>query len=693
MLLRPMALTVLAGSDFCTSDDRGDVREGALGFFARDTRHLARFVLTLDDVVPQLLSCRHDVPHRATFFLRNALTDGLRHDDLLVVRERRVAVGLLEDVAIRNLSADPKRFTVGLEVGVDFADIFSVKERDMEFGDPLRARPLPGPVSPRQGDDQHVVVFARGDDAELQTRIFVSRAPDPDAEGLRWTVELAPREEWRLTVDVVPGAELVAAGPAEARSELDLRVARVEDSQRAWQADVPRLTSSWRNLALSYEQAVVDLAALRMEVEGMPGRRLIAAGVPWFMTVFGRDTIIASLQTLALGGELARDALLTLADLQSDADDPVNDAEPGKILHEIRRGASARAWTDCYYGTVDATPLFLVLLSEYWRWTDDRATVLALKPAALRALSWIDDWGDLDGDGFVEYERRGEGILNQTWKDSEESITFADGSRATGRIAGAEVQGYVYDAKRRIAEVAREVWRDRELADRLDAEAVMLFDRFQEAFWCERDGRWIYALALDGEKRPVNSLASNIGHLLWSGIVPEDRVDAVVDLLMGPELWSGWGVRTLASGDAAYNPLTYHNGTVWPHDNSLIALGLARYGRHDEARRIARRMVDVAAQLDHQLPEVFAGFSRDDSGVPIVYPTATKPQAWASGTTVAMLVLLFGLEPDRREGALTSTAPQPLPRWAGSSRLTGVHAFGRTWNVSVTDGQIAVDEA
>jgi len=688
-----MALTVLAGSDFCISDDRGDVREGALGFFARDTRHLARFVLTLDNAAPQLLSCRHDVPHRATFFLRNALSDGLRHDDLLVVRERRVAVGLLEDIAIRNLASEPKRFSVGLELEVDFADIFSVKERDMQFGDPLHARPLPAPVTARPSDDGTVLVFGDADDAELRTHVFLSRPSEPDGTRLSWSVELAPREEWRLTIDVVPGTELVVAGQAEARSELDLRVARVEDSQRAWQAAVPRLTSSWRNLALSYEQAIVDLAALRMEVEGMPGRRLIAAGVPWFMTVFGRDTIIASLQTLALGGELARDALLTLADLQSDADDPVNDAEPGKILHEIRRGASARAWTDCYYGTVDATPLFLVLLGEYWRWTDDRATVRALKPAALRALSWIDDWGDLDGDGFVEYERRGTGILNQTWKDSDESITFADGTRPTGRIAAAEVQGYVYDAKRRLAEVAREVWRDRELADRLGAEADALFDRFQEAFWCERDGGWIYALALDGEKRPVNSLASNIGHLLWSGIVPEERVDSVVDLLMGPELWSGWGVRTLASGDAAYNPLTYHNGTVWPHDNSLIALGLARYGRHDEARRIARRMVDVAAQLEHQLPEVFAGFSRDDSGVPIVYPTATKPQAWASGTTIALLVLLLGLEPDRREDALTSTAPLPLPSWAGTSRLSGVHAFGRTWNVSVADGEVAIEEA
>ena len=687
-----MAVTVLAGSTFCVSDDRGDLREGALGFFARDTRHLARAVLTLDGAAPQLLTCRHEVPHHATFFLRNALTDGLRHDDLVVVRSRRVADGLLEDVTIRNLAGERKRVTIELELAVDFADIFAVKERDMQFGDPLHARPLPAPVTPRTTDGGRALVFADPEDPELRTQIVLSRAPDP-GEGLRWTVELEPREQWELAVEVVPGSEAELGTPVGSRRTLEDGVARVEDSLRAWQAEVPRLRCSWRNLGLAYEQAVVDLAALRMEAQGAPGRKLIAAGVPWFMTVFGRDTIIASLQTLALGSELARDALLTLAELQADADDPVNDAEPGKILHEIRRGASARAWTPRYYGSVDATPLFLVLLSEYWRWTDDRATVRSLKPAALEAVRWIDEFGDRDGDGFVEYERRGVGILNQSWKDSDESMTFTDGTLPTGPIAAVEVQGYVYDAKRRLAELAREVWRDRALADSLDAAADALFDRFQDAFWCERRGGWIYALALDGEKRPLNALGSNVGHLLWSGIVPDDRVDAVVDLLMGDELWSGWGVRTLASGDAAYNPLTYHNGTVWPHDNYLIAVGLARAGRHEEAHRIIRRMVDVASHLGHQLPEVFAGFSRDGWGVPVVYPTATKPQAWAAGTTVGLLALLLGLDPDPRRAALTSSAPQPLPPWVGALHLAGARAFGRPWHVSVDDGVVSVEEA
>ena len=372
---------------------------------------------------------------------------------------------------------------------------------------------------------------------------------------LRWSLELEPREEWHLSIDVVPGIGSEGLSAEQVRLQLEQRHSRIGDSLRAWQANVPRLTTSWRSLGLSYEQAVVDIGALRMEVEGLTGRNLIAAGAPWFMTVFGRDTIIASLQTLMLGGDLARDALRTLGDLQATEDDPENDAEPGKILHEMRRGASAKAWTPCYYGTVDATPLFLVLLSEYWRWTDDRAVVRELKPVALRALRWIDEYGDLDGDGFVEYERRGSGILNQTWKDSEESMTYGDGSFPEGAIAPAEVQGYVYDAKRRLAELAREVWRDRSLAEKLEGEAETLRTRFNESFWCERHGGWIYPIGLDSHKRPLDSLGSNIGHLLWSGIVPEERVDAVVDLLMGDELWSGWGVRTLGSSEPAYNPL------------------------------------------------------------------------------------------------------------------------------------------
>ena len=315
-----------------------------------------------------------------------------------------------------------------------------------------------------------------------------------------------------------------------------------------------------------------------MRVPEVPDGHLLAAGTPWFMTVFGRDTLISSLQTLLLGPDLAAGTLRVLAATQATADDPERDAEPGKIVHELRRGKAALAWTDRYYGTVDATPLFLVLLSEVWRWTDDPTLPLELEDAARRALAWIDGPADLDGDGFVEYDRRSShGIRNQTWKDSEDSMAFHDGTLALPPIAPVEVQGYVYDAKLRIAEIARELWRDEALAERLEREAAELRRRFDEAFWLEERG--FYALGLDREKRPIDSLTSNLGHLLWSGIVPEHRRETIAGLLMGDALWSGWGIRTMAAGEGAYNPLVYHDGTVWPHDNSLVAWGLAQSGR------------------------------------------------------------------------------------------------------------------
>jgi glycogen debranching enzyme len=415
--------------------------------------------------------------------------------------------------------------------------------------------------------------------------------------------------------------------------------------------------------------------------------------MPWFMTVFGRDTLITCLQTLLFGPELAQNALQVLAELQAREDDPESDAEPGKIVHEVRHGKGADAWFPRYYGTVDATPLYLVLLSEVWRWTDDAGLVRDLREPALRALEWIDSYGDLDGDGFVEYRRRSSrGLVNQSWKDSGDSQLFHDGRRAEPPIAPCEVQGYVYDAKLRLAELAREVWRERELADRLEREAAELRTRFDEAFWCEARGGY-YALALDGEKQRVDSLTSNIGHLLWSGIVPPERVDAIVDQLMGEELWSGWGVRTMSAGDAGFNPLAYHDGTVWPHDNSLIAWGLARYGRWAEAQRILRRLLNAASYFDHQLPEVFAGFSRTDTPFPIPYPTAARPQAWAAGAPVLMLQVLLGLAPDRRRHVLGTTAPDDIPSWAGSLRLTGVRAFDKAWDVQLADGRVAIEPA
>ena len=395
---------------------------------------------------------------------------------------------------------------------------------------------------------------------------------------------------------------------------------------------------------------------------------------------------------MLLGPELAIGALDALAELQALEDDPAIDAEPGKIVHEVRSGRAADTWFARYYGSVDSTPLFLVLLSETWRWTDDDTVPLRLREPALRALEWIDRYGDSDGDGFVEYRRRAEnGLLNQSWKDSGDSQRFHDGRLAEAPIAPVEVQGYVYEAKRGMAELAREVWRDRELAERLEREAAALRTRFDEAFWvAERGG--FYALALDAKKERVDARTSNMGHLLWSGIVPEERVGAVVDQLLSEPLWSGWGIRTMASDDAAFSPLSYHNGTVWPHDTALAVWGLVRHGQMGPARRVARGLIEAADHFDWSLPEVFAGYAREETPFPIAYPTAARPQAWAAGTPILLVRLLLGLSPDRARQRLMTTVEDDLPSWLDGLRVEGIRAFGRSWSVAVERGTVAVSE-
>jgi glycogen debranching enzyme len=511
---------------------------------------------------------------------------------------------------------------------------------------------------------------------------------------MRYRIELAPRACWEVTTDVVPSGARRRKfnGPISPRRFGEER-ARVHDTLTAWQLRVPQLTATWDALRHSFARSVSDLASLRMRGGNGGIARLPAAGMPWFMTVFGRDTLITSYQTLLFGPELATGALEVLAELQATKDDPAIDAEPGKIVHEVRHGKAAKVWFPRYYGTVDATPLYLVLLSEVWRWTGDTSLAVQLRDPALRALAWIDEHGDLDGDGFVEYRRRtARGLENQSWKDSGDSQRFADGRLAEAPIAPCEVQGYVYDAKRRVAELAREAWGDPELADRLEHEADRLKRRFDEAFWVEERGGY-YALALDAGKKRVDSMCSNIGHLLWSGIVPDGRADHVVAALTSEPLWSGWGVRTMSTEDAGYSPLSYHNGTVWPHDNSLIAAGLARYGRREEALRIVRQMLDAAAYFDHELPEVFAGLPRESTPFPIAYPTAARPQAWAAGTPVLLLQVLLGLVPDRAGRTLATTVDGDVPDWAGSMRLSGIRAFGRSFDVRLEDGRVAVEAA
>jgi glycogen debranching enzyme len=686
-----MAITILEGSTFCICDELGDVGGWPTsGFFTDDTRFLSLLQLTINGRRPLLLSSGKVDYFSAAFYLRNPPVDGLDQDEVSIIRERFVGGAMQDRLVVQNQGMRPVAFDLSLEIGSDFADIFAVKDYDFALGDPAHADPLPPPVRPRFDDANNQFLLSDESGVPAQTQVILSRPGRVEGGRVTYRIELEPRARWDLRIDIVTSSEGEEVMPRLAERRFGDEIARVRESLAAWHLRVPQLRATWDDLAQSFGRSVSDLASLRMRGSDGGIGKLPAAGMPWFMTVFGRDTIITCLQTLLFGPELAVTALQALRQLQSTVDDPTRDAEPGKIVHEVRSGKAARSWHGSYYGTVDATPLYLILLSEVWRWTDDTALVHDFKDSALHALEWIATRGDLDGDGFVEYKKRSRrGLDNQSWKDSHDSQRFADGRLADPPIAPCEVQGYVYDAKRRVAELAREVWRDRELAERLEHEADELRTRFNERFWIE-ERHGYYALALDAQHGRVDSLCSNIGHLLWSGIVPNERVDAIVDQLMGDSLWSGWGVRTMSSEDRGYNPLAYHNGTVWPHDNSLIAWGLARYGRWPEAHRVIRQMLTAARHFDYQLPEVFAGMPRTETRFPIAYPTAARPQAWAAGTPVLMLQLLLGLQPDRHQSTLESYAPPELPAWAGSLRLSGVRAFDRLWEIRIEDSTVRV---
>ncbi len=686
-----MALTILEGSTFCICDERGDISAPTEGFYASDTRFLSRLQLRLNGDRPLLLSYGKVEYFSAAFYLRNALGGGLEQDEVAIYRERFVSDGMQERIVLHNLSGRDLDLELELEVGNDFADIFAVKHHDFALGDPVRAEPLPE-AAEVEWDEPNSRFVLSDRDFGAWTQLIFSPAGTPEGGTMRWPVRVNARSTWEVRIDVVGMLAGEPLPPQTVESRFGEELARVRDSLTAWQLRVPQLRASWDDLGDCFSQSVADLAALRMR--GADGvARLPAAGMPWFMTVFGRDTIITSLQTLLFGPELARGALEALADLQAEAEDASIDAEPGKIVHEVRHGKAAANWFKRYYGTVDATPLYLILLSEVWRWTDDAALVRSLREPALRALAWIDEYGDRDGDGFVEYERRTPtGLENQSWKDSWDSQRFSNGTLARTPIAPVEVQGYVYDAKLRVAELARVVWRERELAERLESEAAELRQRFDQSFWIPEHGGY-YALALDGDKRPVDSLTSNIGHLLWSGIVPPERVDAVVDALMGDQLWSGWGVRTMSSRDVGYNPISYHNGSVWPHDNSLIAAGLARCGRWQEAQRIIRRIIGVARNFEHQLPEVFSGFRRAETSFPIAYPTAAGRRPGRPARPCCCSSSCSGSFPTASGRASSPRRPPSCHRGPGRSSSPACQAFDRRWAVTLERGRVSVEES
>jgi glycogen debranching enzyme len=635
-------ISVLEGNNFVVSNLRGDIDASLsepLGLFAWDTRFLSRWLLTVDGQRPNVLSADDLDYFYVQFFLVPGTGTIYVDSDLSIIRKRAVGNGFHEDVIILNHKDHPVDLKVRMEAAADFADLFEVK-------DALKKK---GECYHRIESDRLVLGYRR-EQFIRETLITSSARADIDERGLNFAVHIEPHGEWTTSLEVVT----VLVGFGENHEETtyghgDQQVrSNMKRSLEKLGEALPRLSCDWPSLQVTYRRSLIDLAALRFFPITLPGQALPAAGLPWFMTLFGRDSMIVSYQALPFTSELAAATLHALAEQQGTRVDDFRDEEPGKIMHEVRFGemtAFEERPHSPYYGAADATPLFLILLDEFERWTGNAELVLQLEMEARAALTWIDKYGDRNGDGYVEYSRRNTetGLENQCWKDSWNSILFADGTLSRLPRATCEIQGYVYDAKMRCARLAREFWHDPELANRLAKEAAELKRRFNQDFWLK--DREFFALAIDGDGRKVDALTSNIGHLLWSGIVDEDKVVAVVRHLMGPHLYSGWGVRTMAEGEGGYNPIGYHLGTVWPHDNAFIAMGLRRYGYREEAARVAMNMLEAATYFKGRLPEAFAGYSRQLTEFPVEYPTACSPQAWASGAPLLLLRAILGLEP------------------------------------------------
>jgi glycogen debranching enzyme len=641
---------------FIVLDSHGDIGAsagGPDGLFNCDTRYLARLELVLDDVQQPLLlgSNLRDDNSALTVDLTNpdVVRGGrivLQKDMLHIVRTIFLWHGTAyQRIGVQNHGESPASFDLTLLFDNDFADLFEVRGEK---------RPHRGIGSSRLLGPTDVALEYRGLDGKQRhtTLHFDPRPTRLAVNTATWHLELAPQATTSLFVAVSCNKPVTHKPARFFRGLLAHR--------REMRKSTAGATSIETSNNIFNEVLCQSMADLNMLMTETPQGRYPYAGIPWYSTTFGRDGIITALQMLWVDPRLARGVLRRLAFYQAKTLDPLADAEPGKILHEMRGGEMA-ALREVpfaqYYGSVDATPLFVLLAGLYVERTGDDDTLAELWPAIEAALRWIDSSGDPDGDGFVEYRRASEqGLANQGWKDSYDAIFHADGQLAEGFIALAEVQGYVFAAKRLAARCARRLGSP-DLAVKLERQAQQLAERFEQAFWCEQLGT--YALALDGKKRPCAVRTSNAGQLLFTGIVREDRARLVAADLLRPHFFTGWGIRTVARGEARYNPMSYHDGSIWPHDNALIALGLAQYGLKHSVEQVFKGLFDAATYMDlRRLPELFCGFQREKRRGPTLYPVACAPQAWASATPFTLLEAALGLEFDAARGEIRLRNPR-----------------------------------
>jgi glycogen debranching enzyme len=681
-------VTLIEGQTFCLCDGIGDVSPDLPhGLFLLDTRVLSRWELRVNGHGLEPLAVDMHTPFSATFVGRAFPPPGRAEADVVLLRRRDIGRGMRECITVTNHGMGAARLQVTLRMDADFADLFAVKENRVE------------PTG------------SRGHELDEDTLRFTHTAPDRRPGGVRtklvtlalsghaelspfrarWVVELDPGASWEACVEL---SVQLDEEPIEPRFRCGRSDEEAVPYQRmvSWRATLPVVDTDASTLRSALRRSAEDLGALRIFDPEHPDLAILAAGAPWFMTVFGRDSLLTAWMTLLADPTLALGVLEILARYQGTRVVDDTEEEPGKILHEMRFGASSQlslGGGQAYYGSIDATPLFVMLLGELRRWDLADSAVERLLPHADRALDWIHEFGDRDGDGYVEYERRTpRGLANQGWKDSWDAVRFADGRLAEPPIALCEVQAYTYAAYIARAHFATEEG-DEATAARYREKARDLRVRFNEDFWLDDVGA--YALALDRDKRPVDALTSNMGHCLWAGIVDPERAPSVARHLLGPDLFSGWGIRTLARSMRAYNPVSYHNGSVWPHDNALCVAGLVRYGLVEEAHRVVEAQLDVAGQRSGRLPELFAGFDRADVAVPAAYPTSCSPQAWAAASPLLWLRALLRLDPWAPRNQIV-LEPQ-LPPSIRTLTVEGIRVRDHILRVLVDGDRVEVDGA
>ncbi len=702
----PPVLTINQGSTFMVTDLNGEITaDSELGVFADDTRFVSYLAIFANGESWERLTSSSTSYYGERIHLTNKVLnteDGAVPEGTIELTiGRSVGEGIHEDLDVTNFNLAPVRFVLEIALRSDFADLFEVKSHKF-----VRRGRISSDWDGQRGEMSATYTnqdFVR----RFVYRPFNSSSPASYANGrVSFEIELAAGASWHTCCDYVlmEGSQVRAPSRDCSAAAGSPQNTREDELERQWETQATKLTTANEDVYRLYRQSVEDMGALRIyDHDFAPDVWLPAAGVPWFVTIFGRDSLIVSLQNTLVHAGFARGALKKLAELQATEMDDYRDAEPGKIPHEIRFGELAhfkKVPHTPYYGTADATPLYLITLHEAWKWLGDDGLLREYRDVAERCLEWIDRHGDLDGDGFQEYQTRSTlGYENVGWKDAGDAVVYPDGSQVKQPKALCELQGYVFDAWHRMAE-AFETLGEPGRAAELRRKAADLQDRFEDRFWCEDVG--FYAFALDPNKEPVPTIASNAGHCLWSGIARPDRAARVVQRFFEPDMWSGWGIRTLSARNPAYNPFSYQLGSVWPHDNGIIALGFKRYGFSSEAARIARDISEAASYFaGYRLPELYAGIERQARSFPVQYRGANVPQAWAAGSIFHLLQAILGIQANAPKRQLY--VDPDLPPWLPDLTLRGLVVGGCSldlrfwrdgdhtrWEVTAKEGELEV---